>query len=1175
MAFPLTPQQQAAADHRGSGLLVAAAAGSGKTRVLVERLLNRVTQEGEDITRFLVITYTKAAAAELRGRIAQEISARLGENPTDRHLRRQTTQIYSAQISTIHSFCSALLRENGHLLDIDPDFRLMDEGESVAMMARVLGDVMDSQYEHMTEEFQTLVDTLSAGRDDSRLEQIVLDIFGRIQSHPRPHQWLQSQSDLWALEGDVAVEHTPWGELVLANAKYRASYCQKELSRAIALCQGDHKLAENYLDTLSVSLRETDHLVTSLEQGWDEALKCLPVNFPRAGTKKGVEDQYALAVVKDIRSSCKSLLDQLAEEFDGDSQSQLHALRQCSPAVTGLMTLVGDFSQSYDGEKRRKNAMDFSDLEHFAVQLLVDEEGNPTPLAHRWSERYCEVMVDEYQDTNEVQNAIFNAISQGGKRLFMVGDVKQSIYRFRLADPTIFLGKLERFPKKEDAEEGEDCAVVLGQNFRSRRQVLEGCNDLFHSIMTQQFGEMDYTDDHYLYLGATYPEAEGRQIELTALDLGFMGSQDREDKHLYEARWAAGRIRRLLDEKFQVTEGGESRDLCPSDVMILLRSPNTVLHHYIRALGEAGIPWATSTGGDFFAHTEIRVALSLLRVVDNVRQDVPLIALLRSPIYGFSGDKLAAIRAGSQGDFYTALSGQGDEDCRRVVAELDDLRFASGEYSCSQLIWHIYEKTNLLGLFGAMEGGDSRRENLLTLHSLATSLETSGCRTLFDFLLRLDKIKETGGKIPTPAPQGEGVTIMSIHRSKGLEKPVVLLCGLSRQFNKNDLYRPVLFHPAWGVAPRGLDVERMVEYPTLARRAVTQVLEREMMGEELRLLYVAMTRAREKLILCVPLTRGVKQLEKLGESATCPPTPVALAGQQSVGGWVLLHAITRPEATALRIAPNIPLDAPSPYPWEIGLEDGAVYQRPLTAPRREEESQQEDKPLILPDYSWQYPHQSGVDIPSKITATQMRGEETAQKEPPLERPSFVVERRGLTAAQRGTAIHTAIQYLDLNTDSKNIQRELDRQVEFGFLTKTQREAIPEALLADFLQSPLAEGLRGASQVEREFPFTLLVPATRYEPDAPEGERVLLQGVVDCWYRDADGITIVDYKSDRIPLEELEERSAHYRPQLVAYRQAMEAILEEKVTHCLLWYLTLGRGVEVIIEDEADGEKNTK
>ena len=893
MPFPLTEEQQKIVDDRGGELLVSAAAGSGKTRVLVERLLSRVEGEGLDIDRFLVITYTKAAAAELRARIAQELSDRIASRPGDRHLRRQAALVYKAQISTIHAFCAALLRESGHLLDLDPDFRLCDEGEAQVLMARTLEEVLDRRYEDLDPEgaFAQLADTLGAGRDDSRLSAIVLDIARRIQSHPDPEKWLEEQKRVWALEGISDVGDTPWGALLLEEAKRQARWCRERLALALELAGEDELLQANYAPSLSATLDALeDFLAVST---WDEASACMPIPFPPAGHKRKraapvspMEAERGAAAgerLKAIRSRCKKQLDKSAALVEGGSAELLEELALSRPVVEALMDLTADFLRSYAAEKARRGVLDFSDLEHMAVRLLLDGEGRPTPLARSWWDRFDEVLVDEYQDTNQVQNAIFFAVSEEGRRLFQVGDVKQSIYRFRLADPTIFLDKYRRFPDGDEAGEGEPRRRVLSRNFRSRPQVLEGCNDLFRSIMSTEFGELDYTDDQALVPGASFPAGEGYRLELDCLDLSFQGGQEegeKGDKDLLEARFAAQRIRELLDQPLMLSEGEGLRPARPSDFMVLLRSPGAVLSCYCRALSEQGIPWSADGGEDFMETTEVNTALAILQVVDNPRQDVALIAALRSPVYGFDPDKLALIRAESDGDFYAALvrrAEQGDGDCRAFLEELAELRFGAGDRTCRKLIWHVYERTNLLGIFGAMDRGRERQDNLLALYSLASQLEESGCRSLFQFLLRLERLRETGAHLSAGGTgrEGEGVSILSIHRSKGLERPVVLVCGLTRRLNRDDLMRPVLFHPQLGVGPKGLDRERMVEYSTLARRAVERKLNREMMAEELRLLYVAMTRAQEKLILSLALTDGIKALERLGEDLSVPAAPAA------------------------------------------------------------------------------------------------------------------------------------------------------------------------------------------------------------------------------------------------------------------------------------------------------------
>ena len=1185
MAFSLTEEQQAAVDNRGGGLLVSAAAGSGKTRVLVERLLARV-EEGADVDRFLVITYTKAAAAELRGRIVEEISDRLALRPADGHLRRQATLVYKAGISTIHAFCAQLLRECGHLLDLDPDFPLCDEGEAGILMLRALNDVLDKRYEAMDSDFAQLVDTMSAGRDDARLVQIVLDIRGRVQAHPNPAAWLAQQERTFALEGISDPVQTPWGELLLTDAAGQASYWRRRMEEARDLCERDANLLANYGDSVAQTAQALQQFEEAAAQGWDAARNLLPIPFPTVGRKKMVDDPAAVERVKAIRTACKKRLEKLEDWFADSGEDLLADLRTVYPAMRGLFALVRDFEEAYAAEKARRGLVDFSDLEHMAVRLLVGEDGQPTELARQWSTRYDEIMVDEYQDTNEVQNAIFSALSKDGTNLFMVGDVKQSIYRFRLADPTIFLGKYRSFKPYSEAREGEERRVILSRNFRSRPEVLEGCNDLFRAIMSVPFGEMEYADDQALYPGASYEPDPAYCVELDALDGDIDGEEGAEkvSRDLLEARFAARRIRELLDEGFPVSDGeGGTRPVRPSDMVILLRSPNTVLRHYARALAERDILWEAEGGGDFFGSTEISVALSLLQIVDNPRQDVALISVLRSPVYGFSADRLAEIRAASPDtDFYAALEADDGEDSRAFLAELDDLRFGSGDMSSHQLLWHIYDRTNLLGIFGAMEEGEARQGNLLALAELARQFEGAGHKGLFRFLTYLTRLRENGNTLtpPTPGRTGGGVRIMSIHKSKGLEFPVVLLCGLARRLNREDMSRPILFHPRLGVGPKGLDVERGIEYPTLARMAVARQLEREMMAEELRLLYVAMTRAKEKLILSVALTGGGKDMEKLAGDSGYPVDPQVLLACQSVGQWVLLHALCRPEAGALRRAAGqevaIP-EAPLGPQWDIRFVDGtALTQAPprrWMAPEREIE-ENEDGTDLTGLLRWTYPHGAEVAIPSKLTATQLKGraldEEAAEEAPrpsrPLSfgRPRFAAEEMGLTAAQRGTALHQVLQYIDFERSEtvEGVRAEISRLVEQQYITPQQGEAVDPAPIAAFFQSDLGQDLLSSVSLRREFKFSILEPAHRYYPQAGEGEQVLFQGVVDCYYETLEGITVVDFKTDRVTKSTLAGRAEHYRPQLEAYSRALEQITGKRVIRRVLWFFALGRSVDL-------------
>ena len=1189
MAFSLTEEQQAAVDNRGGGLLVSAAAGSGKTRVLVERLLARV-EEGADVDRFLVITYTKAAAAELRGRIVEELSARLAERPTDAHLRRQSTLVYKAGISTVHAFCAQLLRECGHLLDLDPDFRLCDEGEAGILMLRALNDVLDQRYEEITpgSDFAQLVDTMSAGRDDQRLMQIVLDIRGRVQAHPDPAAWLDEQERIFSLPGVVDPVQTPWGRLLLADAAGQAAYWQSRMEEALELCELDANLLANYGDSVAVTAAALGQFVEATGHGWDAARALLPIPFPAAGRKKMADDPQAAERVKAIRTACKKRLEKLEDWFSDSGADLLADLKTVYPAVRGLFALVKDFEAAYAAEKARRGLLDFADLEHMAVKLLVGEDGQPTELARQWSARYDEIMVDEYQDTNEVQNAIFTALSRDGTNLFLVGDVKQSIYRFRLADPTIFLKKYRTFLPYPEAQEGEERRVILSRNFRSRPEVLEGCNFLFRGLMSVPFGEMDYTDDQALYPGASFQPEQTYCVELDALDCGADGEEEAEkvSRDLLEARFAARRIAELLDGGFPVSDGeGGVRPVRPSDIVILLRSPNTVLRHYAKALGERDILWEAEGGDDFFSSTEISVALSLLQIVDNPRQDVPLISVLRSPVYGFSADRLAHIRAASPDtDFYAALAADQGEDSRAFLAELDDLRFGAGDKSSHELLWHLYDSTNLLGIFGAMAEGETRQGNLLALAELARQFEGTGHKGLFRFLTYLTRLRENGAKLapPTAGRTGGGVRIMSIHKSKGLEFPVVLLCGLARRLNREDMSRPILFHPKLGVGPKGLDVDRGIEYSTLARMAVARQLEREMMAEELRLLYVAMTRAKEKLILSVALTGGRKDLEKLAGDASYPVDPQVLLGCQSVGQWVLLAALCRPDAAALRqgLGQDVPYpNVPYGPKWEICFVDGeplvqAPPRRRMAAPAGEQPEEGDQGGELADLLRWQYPYGEEVAIPSKLTATQLKGrsldDETAEQAPkplrPLSfgRPRFAAEEMGLTAAQRGTALHLVMQYIDFEKadTEEGVQGEIHRLVEQQFLTPQQGEAADPAPIAAFFRSELGRELLASVSLRREFKFSILAPANRYYSQAGEGEQVLFQGVVDCYYETLEGITVVDFKTDRVTPHSVTDRAEHYRPQLEAYSKALEEITGKPVVRRVLWFFALNQGVDL-------------
>lgn len=1199
MAVKRTPEQEAVVKNRGGTLLVSAAAGSGKTRVLVERLLDRILYEEKNINEFLIITFTRAAAEELRGRIAGELNEAQAAHPDNAHLRRQSALLYETQISTIHAFCTVLLRQWGHLLDIPSDFTLCEEEEASVLMARTLDQVLEERYEDIDPDgdFAQLLDLLTAGRDDSRLVEIVLDVYEKIQSAADPLAWLEEQCRALDLSHLTDAGQTPWGKLLLEDAKATGAYWKEQMETACDLALEDPVLEKAYLPSLKETVQALEHFVTACAQGWDAAAERVVIPFPRLGSSRSVENSSAQEQIKNLRDRCKKAMGKVADRLSSPSASLLEDMALLYPAMRGLFALTTEFAKAYDAEKKKRAMLDFSDLEHDAIRLLVNDQGQPTDLARQWGQCYAEIMVDEYQDTNQVQNTIFRALSQDGKNLFLVGDVKQSIYRFRLADPTIFLEKYRTFCPYDQAAEGEERRITLSKNFRSRPEVLEAANDLFRCVMSRELGELDYTADQALYPGGTFPAGEGYETELHVLDFSEdpAYTQQKIERNDLEARFVAKQIADLLQSGFPVSDGqGGTRPLAPDDIAILLRSPGPVRQYYTQALEDQGINWSAEEGSDLFQTTEVSVALSWLQIIDNPRQDIPLLAVLRSPVVGFTGDRLAAIRTLAEGDFYTALqtaAAQGWPDCVEFLAQLAALRFGAGELTSHQLLWNLYRETDLLEIFSAMPGGEKRRENLLSFYQLARRFEGTGHKGLFGFLLHLDRVRKSGTlQTPPAAPkESAGVKLLSIHRSKGLEYPVVFLCGLGRQFNQSDQKKRVLFHPKLGLGPKGLDRETMVEFTTLAREGVALALNKEMMAEEMRLLYVAMTRAKEKLIMTHALPVRGNPLKTLAASLSYPADPRVLQSCAGPGEWVLLAALLRPEGEVLRQAGGQDGTPPPAVPlgpaWRIEYHTGAVSQE--AGRRHSRTTAEEQRPLdlspeeIVSRLQWQYPYAISSATPAKITATQvaqqdpdepgvflLRDKETDEPEP-FYRPTFAQESMGLTAAQRGTALHTVMQSirLDKTGSAREVEEELARLTAQGYLTEPQAQSVSPISVARFFAGDLGCALRENPTLQREYPFSLLVDASRFYPDALPGEEILLQGVIDGWFETEEGLTLFDFKTDRVPPYAAQDRAQRYQGQLAAYAYALETLTQKPVVHRLLWFLHSGVGIDLAGENE--------
>ena len=1173
--FDLSPQQAKVVNHRGGTLLVSAAAGSGKTRVLVERLMGFVcdAEHPVNIDDFLIITYTRAAAAELRGRIAGELSRRLAAHPEDRRLRRQLIRVHSAQISTVHAFCTELLRENAHLIDQTADFRVLEQTETDQLREQVAELCLDEAYAGLEEDpgRQELFDSLGAGRDDRALHNLLLRLYEQVICHRDPDAWMEESVARYEALADCRdATQTIWGAFLLARLQAVLEEADAELERACQSMLGAPILEKNYLPVF----RQNQAYLRRFrqEQSWDGLAAAGGIEKGKLGSSRGFEDKAFLERLKTIRQQALGKAEDALAPFSAPSQQVLEELRRSGAAIEALFQLVKDFRTRYQAEKARIRAMDFSDLEQYSLKLLYTRSGAPSELAKTIQARYAEIMVDEYQDSNQVQEAIFAAVEKPEGNRFLVGDVKQSIYRFRLADPTIFLEKYRDYPISQADSQEAQAKILLSTNYRSRPEILEAVNDVFRGVMSEQMGELAYGDDEALIPGREVLPTEQPCVELHAIDTSAGEDEDSPDKLSAEAAFVAQRIQALFSE--QIQDGEALRPIRPEDVVILMRSPRNAALAYLQALRHLGIPASYDQTDDLLQTTEVRLLRSLLQVVDNPRQDIPLTAVLLSPLFRFSAAELALLRAKERrGSLYDALSASEEEKPRAFLSLLERFRALRPMLRLDELTEELLETVKLRELLSALPEGEKRAQNLRAFLE-RLSAAASGGQNLQRFLADLDELEERGGALSVSSGIQTGVRIMSVHASKGLEFPVVVLADLSRRFNGADLTEQVLTHPEWGAAASTVDPRLRLRYPTIAKQALAAVKEREMKSEEQRVLYVAMTRAKERLIMTYCAANLEKKLSVCAQTASYPVPPQTAAEASCLGDWVLRTAISRVEAGALHRGGNRPDSLRvAGSPWSIQYH--ALVQEAeeiATRVRAAGETWPEDLEQLL---SFRYPHAAASRVRAKLTATQLKGrnldEEVSDGEglrepisPAMKfpKPDFSPKKR-LSPAERGTTMHLFMQYADYGCclSLEGIEAERQRLVEREFLTREQGEALQTEKLLAFFRSELGQRFLGSETLEREFKFSVLMDASAYYPDCSD-EQILLQGVVDCFLNEPDGLTILDFKTDRIQPGQEQSQAERYRGQLTAYSDALSRIFGKPVKRRILWFFATSSAVDV-------------
>lgn len=1171
MAEQLTPQQEQAVKNRGGKLLVSAAAGSGKTKVLVDRLLMYVMDERDpaDLDEFLIITYTKAAAAELRGKIAAKLTERLAENPENRHLQRQMQRLYMTKISTVHSFCGDILREYAYQMDIPGDFRVADENECAQLRETVMTRMLDSAYETAENDpdFRAFVDAQGLGRNDRLVPEILLKVYDSARCHLDPDGWLDSCIRHANVEGLSDASQTLWGSYLMDDLM---AYLDLQIT-AVGSCAALAACAEG-MEKPALLLHQTLEQMKTLRscKTWDDILLWKNIDYGRLTISKKCPDQALGERIKAVRKACKDGLAKKLKVFTDPSSQVLSDMAATAPSVRGIVSLVRRFSKEFDRAKQQRRILDFGDLEHRMLDLLLGKSrSGMTAAARELSLRFREIMVDEYQDSNAVQDAIFSALTEKRNNCFMVGDVKQSIYQFRLADPGIFLEKYNAYQPAETAKDPEGRKVMLSSNFRSGGAVLAGVNDVFRLCMSPCVGGLKYGADEALVEGVPHEPLGEPEVELWTIPV-------QESTYPEEAAFVAGRIHQLLDGTHYIRDKAELRTIRPEDIAILLRSPGSVGSYYRAALSAYGIRCVSGGGEDLLQTPEVGTLRAILQTISNPRQDIPLIAAIASPVFGFTADDLAEFRSKKRyGTVYDALTLSESSKADQFMQILSQLRKDARMLTLAQLIEKIFLLTRMDSIYSAMEGGQGKAANLRTFYSYVCDYEAAGRRDLEQFLEHLESIEDKGLIAAGEQTAAGAVTMMSIHKSKGLEFPVVIVSGLSRIFNRESARAHVLCDQSLGLGLSAVDSRNRLRYPTIAKRAIGLKTISDSLSEEMRVLYVALTRAKDRLIMTYASDNLEKDLSDILLRMEDSPTELLTQDVACPGEWVLMAALQRTEAGELfRLAQCYhSRTCPGEPAWLIRVCPAEA----ITATQQQEHQQNlsvtdEQLKLLKEGLSFRYGYLAATKAPSKQTATQRKGrvkdEEAAEhSQPPkniyrsFRKPSFADA--APSGADHGNATHGAMQYLRFAHCSSvlSVEKELQRLVNEGFLTQAQKEMIHCQQIAAFFETDLGKRLMTAPQVLREFKFSILDDGIHYDPQLTD-EKILLQGVVDCAMIEDDGITVVDFKTDSVTEVTIGQTAEKYRLQVSAYAQALSKIYRKPIKSALLYFFSIGKFVTV-------------
>lgn len=1174
MSVKWTKEQEKVINLRNRSLLVSAAAGSGKTAVLVQRIISMVTDETDplDIDRLLVVTFTNAAAAEMRERVGAAIENALEQDPYNQHLQGQLTLVHNAQITTIDSFCIRILRDHFHKIDLEPGFRIADEGELKLLREDVCEAVLEDFYQKADPEFLRFADSYSGAKNDLQIKEMILKLYNYAESYPWPKEWLETCVQQYEAANEAELEEKSWIRDFLSYLNVRVEDLITAQEKLLELTQepdGPYMYEASIADDLRQleNLRKCEHF-----SQWQAAISAIDFkNIGRSGKYEG-----SVAKKDAVMSGRKRMKDQIDKWkktiFATMLEVQLERLTQTSKMVRMLVTLTQAFSDRFQEEKQKKNMLDFSDVEHNALRVLVDSETKElTETALEYQQQYREVMIDEYQDSNYVQETLLTAVSgvkNGNENLFMVGDVKQSIYRFRLARPELFMDKYHRFSTEESSQQRID----LHRNFRSRWEVVEAVNDIFYPLMEKDLGNVAYDAEAALYAGAVYPDYENADCckpELLLVPSQESGMERREQ----EAAAVAGRIRELVETQ-------EIPGITYKDIVLLLRSMSGWAETYQKVFEQEGIPLIVASKTGYFSATEVQTVLSLLRVLDNPYQDIPLAAVMKSYFGKFSSEELAQIRSEYPGmPFYQCVE-QMLPVSEKIIAfqeMLQKFRQRIPYTPIHRLLQEILDETGYRNYVAALPAGEQRRANLDMLMEKAVAYEQTSYHGLFHFIRYIDRLMKYDvdyGEAEIVSEQENAVRLMSIHKSKGLEFPVVFVCGMGKQFNEQDLNSNMIFHPEFGIGLKWFDCEKRTKANTLIHQIFAMEAKKENLGEELRVLYVALTRAKEKLILA-----GTCKLPEEGQySGFSREEKVPFSTRydaKSYWDWVIpVLGMENPDYRYV-----IWDEARMQQEEQRKLQDTALEHRTLLEALQN--VSETELAQLKETFSWEYAWKEEGAHKQKVSVSELKhrameersesAEQTLNTAQPLFPdeiatpyvPRFVQEVKENAGALYGTMVHRFLECLDFAglpdfADEKQglyfVKQQIDALCSLGRMQEADAKRLNWKQLLGFLQSDTAKRMRAAAEqgaLEREKPFVMSVPANLVWEDSRPEEDVLIQGIIDVFWEEADGIVLLDYKTDHV--DNAQELGRRYKKQLELYADALSRFSDEKPVKEILIY----------------------